>query len=113
MQTEYRQDGRLAILQPSGALTAAVAERVRHEWLGWIQEADEVQTVILDMRRIGFVDSSGLGLLIAILKRLSQRGGDLKIAGLQDGVRVVFEITRTYKVFEIFDNVDEAIRAMA
>ena len=63
------------------------------------------------MAGVDFLDSAGLGSLIALLKRVSERGGDMKIAGLQKKVRMVFEITRAFKVFDIFDNPDEALKA--
>jgi anti-sigma B factor antagonist len=56
------------------------------------------------------MDSAGLGTLIAVLKRITERGGDMKIACLQKKPRMVFEITRAYKVFEIYDTVDEALK---
>ena len=113
MEVELRQEGCLAILRPALALNAAVIDQTRDEWFAWLQNTGTVRNVIVDMQLVDFMDSSGLGLLVAFLKRVTQRGGDLKIAGLQPGVRVVFEITRAYKMFEIFDNTAEAERACA
>lgn len=113
MQVEYRENGRVAVLRPTGVLNAAVIDQVREEWFSWWQGSEPVHDVVLDLRQVSFLDSSGLGLLIALLKRVAQRGGDLKLAGLQGGVRVVFEITRTSKVFAIFDTVEEAVRSIA
>ena len=112
MQVELRQQGRLAILRPAQSLNAAVVDQVRDEWVTWLQGAGDVRNVIIDLEQVPFMDSSGVGLLVAFLRRVVQRGGDLKIACLQPGVRLVFEITRIHKVFEIFDNVDEAARSI-
>ena len=57
------------------------------------------------------MDSAGLGSLIAALKRITERGGDMKLACLQKKPRMVFEITRAYKVFEIFDTIEEALKS--
>ncbi len=111
MQVEMRNDGNLAILRQTGSLNAAVIDPVRDEWFKWLEGAQNVRNVILDLSAVEFIDSSGMGLLIAMLKRITPRGGDLKIAGLRKTVRMVFEITRTYKIFEIFDTVEEAVRA--
>jgi anti-sigma B factor antagonist len=55
------------------------------------------------------IDSAGLGLLIALLKHVGGRGGDLKLSALPKRVRLVFEITRTHRIFEIHDSLEEAI----
>ncbi len=113
MQVEFRNEERLAIIQPPPTLNAAVIDQIREDWFFWLQNTKAVRNVILDMRQVAFMDSSGLGLLVAFLRRVVTRGGDLKIVGLQPGVRVVFEITRAYKIFEIFDTVDEAAQSIS
>ncbi len=52
-----------------------------------------------------------LGNLVACLKYASDCGGDLRLANLSEKARMVMEITRVYKSFEIFDDVDEAIKS--
>ncbi len=112
MEVELRQNGCLAILRPTQSMNAAVIDQTRDEWFTWLQSVETVRNVIMDMQQVDFMDSSGLGLLVAFLKRMTLRSGDLKIVGLQPGVRIVFEITRAYKMFEIFDTVEEAERAV-
>ncbi|MEI8241726.1 MAG: STAS domain-containing protein [bacterium] len=95
----------------TGALTAAGVDSFREQFTSWWQSQPGLRNVVVDLAGVDFLDSSGLGTLIALLKRVSERGGDLKIAGLQKKVRMVFEITRAFKIFEIFDNADEAVKA--
>ena len=66
---------------------------------------------MLDLSGMESLDSTGLGTLIGALKLVGEKGGDIKIASLQKRPRLVFEITRSYKVFEIFDTVAEALAA--
>jgi len=47
----------------------------------------------------------------ALLKRVADRGGGLKLCRIQNKVRLVFEITRAHRVFEILDTPDEAVKA--
>ena len=68
---------------------------------------------MLDLAAMDFIDSAGLGVIIAILKRVTEQNGDIRIANLQRKARVVFEITRAYKIFEIFDSLEEALKAKA
>jgi len=67
--------------------------------------------VIIDLSATEFVDSSFLGTIVAGLKRATTKSGDLKIVDLQEPVRSMFELTRLYKIFEIFDTVEDALNS--
>jgi anti-anti-sigma factor len=67
--------------------------------------------VIIDLSATEFVDSSFLGTLVAGLKKTDINGGNLKIVDLQEPVRAMFELTRLYKIFEIFDTVEDALNS--
>ena len=69
--------------------------------------------VVFDLSRLLFVDSSGLGVILSALRTLNSRGGDLKLCGLTQQVRVLFELVRMHRIFEIFDTREEALRAFA
>jgi len=103
----------VGVVVVTDALTSASVDSFREQFVNWWQSLPELHNVVVDLSGVDFLDSSGLGSLIALLKRVSERGGDMKIAGLQKKVRMVFEITRAFKVFDIFDNTDEARKACA
>lgn len=67
--------------------------------------------VVLDLSELVFVDSSGLGVLIACLRQVSAAGGDLKLCGLSAQVRALFELVRMHRLFSIYNTRDEAMRA--
>jgi anti-sigma B factor antagonist len=67
--------------------------------------------LVLDMSRLRFVDSSGLGAFISCLRRLNAKGGDLKLSGMSKQVRAVFELVRMHKVFDILTTKEDAVRA--
>ncbi len=69
------------------------------------------KNVIVDLSAAEFVDSSFLGALVAGLKKATIKSGDLRIVGLQQPVRAMFELTRLYKIFDIFDTVEEALNS--
>jgi len=50
--------------------------------------------------------------MVFILQRNFDNGGDIKIAKLQGKARIVFDITKAYKIFDIFDSVEEAVAAL-
>jgi len=66
---------------------------------------------VLDLSRLRFVDSSGLGAFISCLRKLNARGGDLKLCGMSKQVRAVFELVRMHRIFDILPTRDEAVHA--
>jgi len=67
--------------------------------------------LVLDLSRVRFVDSSGLGAFISCLRKLNAKGGDLKLCGMSKAVRAVFELVRMHRVFDILATREEAVRA--
>ncbi len=65
--------------------------------------------VIVDLKNVDFIDSSGLGALISALKMLRSNGGDLVLSSMSTQVRTVFEITRLLRVFEVHEDSDSAL----
>jgi anti-sigma B factor antagonist len=70
---------------------------------------DSTNNVVVDLSKAEFVDSSFLGALVAGLKKATMKNGDLKLVGLQPPVRAMFELTRLYRIFDIFDTVEDAL----
>lgn len=64
--------------------------------------------LVMDLSDVSFVDSSGLGSLIAGLKKARQAGGDLRIAAAQEQVRTVLGLTNLDRVLRLYDDVSEA-----
>ncbi len=67
--------------------------------------------LVLDLSRLRFVDSSGLGAFISLLRKVNARGGDLKLCNMSKPVRAVFELVRMHRVFEILPTSQDAVRA--
>ena len=67
--------------------------------------------LVLDLSRLRFMDSSGLGAFISCLRKLNAKGGDLKLCCMSKPVRAVFELVRMHRVFDILGTRDDAVRA--
>ncbi len=72
-------------------------------------EADE-KNIIIDLENVNYMDSSGLGVLVALLKELKKIGGELKLISLPVSVKKIFDLTRLTKFFNIYNNLDEATK---
>ncbi len=70
-----------------------------------------MKQVVVDLGGVNFMDSSGLGALIATFKRVAERGGDMNLARPQPSVKMVLEITRTNRILRLCGSVEEALRA--
>jgi anti-sigma B factor antagonist len=67
--------------------------------------------LIVDLKDVRFIDSSGLGVLVSGFKNASSRQGSIKLSGLQTQVKSMFELTRLHRVFDIFQTVDDALES--
>lgn len=67
--------------------------------------------LVFDLSPLQFIDSSGLGAFLSCLRRLHATGGDLKLCGMTKSVRVLFELVRMHRIFDIHSTREEAVRA--
>ena len=67
------------------------------------------KNLIIDLKDVRFIDSSGLGALVSGFKNAISQQGSLKLASLQPQVKSMFELTRLHRVFEIFPSTGDAL----
>jgi anti-sigma B factor antagonist len=70
---------------------------------------EQPRTLVVDLARVSYIDSSGLAVLIETMQNVEKYGGKFALAGLQQNVKPIFEIARLDQVFRIFPNVDSAL----
>jgi len=93
-----------------GSLEASNVMDFRESVMGLLKEGDKV---VLDLGKVNFMDSSGLGAIVALGRSLSRGEGELRLANITPHVRTVFELTRLHRAFEIYDTVEEAVASFA
>lgn len=64
---------------------------------------------LIDCSRTGYIDSSGLGALVTLSKKVREANGDLRIAGLNEDLRALFELTKLDSLFHITPSAEEAL----
>lgn len=67
--------------------------------------------LVVDLKHLDFVDSTGLGALVSCLRKIHVVSGEIKLCGLRKPVRSLFELVRMHRVFEIFNDSDEAVKS--
>ena len=70
------------------------------------------QTVLLDMSRLTFIDSSGLGALLSCLRTMNGKKGQLKLFAMAKPVQALFELVRMHRIFSIYNTREEALAAL-
>jgi anti-sigma B factor antagonist len=73
--------------------------------------ADGERTFILDLSAVEFIDSTGLGAILSLLKQLG-KGGEVMICGATGTVASMFKLTRMDRVFSLYANANEAAAAL-
>ena len=88
-------------LRVAGEIDVATSPELRRELHRLLD--DDARLIVVDLSGTTFIDSSGLGVLVGVLKRLreAERGDALVLAGLQEPVRKVFDITGLTDLFTI------------
>jgi anti-sigma B factor antagonist len=66
---------------------------------------------LIDFTKTGFIDSSGLGVLVSLSKKIRDEGGDLRLAGLNEDLKTLFELTKLDTLFAIADSAQQALSA--
>ena len=105
MSWEITEEGKTLKVAVEGRLVAAVAPSLREEVLGKITEG---VNVLFDLSQMVHIDSSGLGVLVQVLQKAKAGGGKVVLAALQAGPKIVFDITKVSRVFEIVPTVADA-----
>jgi len=100
---------RIGVLTPSGSLDASAVDSVRREHASWWDAHPELQHLVVDLAAVAFMDSSGLGALIGMLKRAAARGGDVRLARPCSTVKAVLDITRANRIFAVCDTLEDAL----
>ncbi len=90
------------VLEPAGILDSTKAEEFRQTVDQLLKEGAEV--VLIDLQDISFIDSSGLGTLVVLLKKVRSMGRKLCICSINDQVRMLFELTNMDQVFDLYTN---------
>src|SRR5882757_720305 len=71
--------------------------------------AKKPEHLVVDLSDVSYIDSAGLAALIEAMQKVEDYGGKFALAGLQETVRSIFEISRLDQVFQIFPDVDTAM----
>ncbi len=108
---ERKRDG-VAILEMSGQLMGGPDADAFAEVLKTLVH-EGCRNVIVNMEKVRWVNSTGLGILISGYTTLKKSGGELKLLRVSDRIENIFIVSKLYTVFESYQDEDEAVRSFA
>ncbi len=110
MGVRVERKGAISLIRVDGEVSIEMAAELRDLMLKEIE--DGIIRIVVDLGKATYIDSTGLGILISGLRKVGKEEGDLKILGpLAPQVKRIFELTRLDKVFDFYDNEQEAINS--
>ena len=109
MEYSTYSNGKVQVLALFGRFDGSTMPPIRR----WIEDATSIHPayIVINLDQVNFLDSSALATLVFGLKRSLQFKGSLHLCCLQQPIRILFELTRMDRVFEIFPREDDAINA--
>ena len=110
LQIAQRVASGIAVFELSGHLVIDEGDRMFRDQVKAFAGAGG-RRLIVDLSRVSYVDSGGIGSLVEMYLHLVRRGGQLKILRPSPSSRRVLQITQLDTVLEIFDDEEEAIRS--
>jgi len=73
---------------------------------------DGIKKVVIDLGGVKWINSSGLGVLMAVMTTLKNADGQLKLANVTEKVESLLMITQLMRIFETYDSVERAVASM-
>lgn len=110
MQMTREQINGTTVLQLSGRFDAYAAPPIEEFFQK--NNLGPLAHIIVNLSNVNFIDSTGLSTLIIGMKRCRQQQGDLILCGIQQAVRVIFELTRLDTVFTMANTQEDAIASV-
>lgn len=101
--TVVELDGRITLGEAASALRSSVKDVLA---LG-------ARRIILDVSRVSYVDSSGLGELVGVYTSVRNAGGDVKLVGVDKKLQGLLQVTKLHTIFDCYDTAEGAMHAFA
>lgn len=97
----------VVVVSVDGQLIVGNRQELKQRIIDALEAGD--RKFLVDFTRTGYIDSSGLGVLVSLSKKIRDQGGDLRLAGLNEDLKTLFELTKLDTLFGISDSPDEAL----
>ena len=107
--TSRKDAGGVLIVEVEGQLIVGNRQEFKQKILDALEAGE--RKFLVDFTHTGYIDSSGLGVLVSLSKKIRDEGGELRLAGLNEDLRTLFELTKLDTLFSISDSAADALKA--
>lgn len=111
MKIKEKIENNVAILVLSGKMMGGPETTALHDHIRSLL-GDGINKVVIDLGGVKWINSSGLGVLMAAMTTLKNSNGLMKLANVTEKVESLLMITQLMRIFETYDSVDRAVAAM-
>ncbi len=99
----------VTIVEITGQLIVGNRQELKDQVLKLLESGS--RKYLIDFRDTAYIDSSGLGVLVSLSKKIRERGGELRLSNLNEDLRTLFELTKLDTLFQIADSRDQALES--
>jgi anti-sigma B factor antagonist len=97
----------VTVVDVEGQLIVGNRQELKQRVLEQLEGGD--RKFIIDFVNTGYIDSSGLGVLVSLSKKIREQGGELRLSSLNEDLRTLFELTKLDTLFRIADTREQAL----
>lgn len=108
MQINEQMKGDVAVISLKGKLMGGPETTAIHDKVKDLVD-NNIKKVVIDLGKVKWMNSSGLGVLMGSMTTLKNANGELKLANVTDKVKSLFMITKLITIFDTHDSIDEAV----
>lgn len=107
MSFNMRRLGQVTVVEVVGQLIVGNRQELKRMILAEVEAG--TRRFVVDFAMTGYIDSSGLGILVSLSKEIREVGGHLRLASLSEDLRTLFELTKLDTLFDICGTLEEAV----
>jgi anti-sigma B factor antagonist len=108
MNFRVSQQEDVTVISVTGQLIVGNRQELKDDVLKLLDSGS--RKFLLDFEDTAYIDSSGLGVLVSLSKKIREKGGEMRLAGLNEDLRTLFELTKLDTLFYIADTREEALK---
>ena len=105
--SDAKSNNGVMIVRVEGQLVVGNRNELKEHLQGLLEKGE--RRFLIDFAQTGYIDSSGLGALVALARKVREEGGDLRLSGLNEDLRSLFELTKLDTLFAITETPELAL----
>lgn len=108
MAFQVSREGEVLVVDVEGQLIVGNRQELKNRLLEELEGG--ARKFLVDFTSTGYIDSSGLGVLVSLSKKVRELGGELRLSSLNEDLRTLFELTKLDTLFPIFGSRSEGLQ---